>query len=99
RRGLGVSHGQFNEFLILVQFIWFRFEIEIDCLADIPKSLFFGFPLRPATLQRRNMGDKVAVFAWFNDDLDVHGLRLSFRMQLLEASSCYTHITPSRESS
>src|SRR2546423_3304493 len=76
-------------------FVWLRLKIKLDCFTNILKRFFFGFTLRPATLQRLNVSDKIAVFAGFNDDFDIHGLRLSFRCW--EHLSCYTHVVPSRE--
>ena len=53
-----------------------RLKIKVYRFADILKSLLFGLALRPTALERRNVGDKVAVFARFNDDLDVHGFEI-----------------------
>jgi protein kinase-like protein len=56
-----------------------RLEVKIDCLTNVLERLFFRFALRPTTLQRRHVGHEVAVFAGFNDDLDVHGCWVALR--------------------
>src|SRR5258708_5120877 len=44
----------------LREFVWFGLKVEFDCLKDIVKCFLFGFTLRPAAFERRNIGDKVA---------------------------------------
>ena len=51
-------------------------KVKIDGFVDILKRIF-RLALRPATLQRRNMRDEVAILSWLNDDLDVHGIEIS----------------------
>jgi len=62
--------------LILGEFFWFGLKIEIYSFADVLKGFFLSLALRPATLQRRNVSDEIAVFARLNDDFDVHDLRI-----------------------
>ncbi len=50
-----------------------RCKVQVYCFADILKRFLFRLALRPAAFEGRNVGNKVAVLARFNDDVDVHG--------------------------
>lgn len=64
-------------FLIFGSSFGFGLKVKIDCFADILKRFLFGFTLRPAAFERRNMSDKVTILARFHNDLDANALRLS----------------------
>src|SRR6266478_3942728 len=68
------SYREFDDFATRrsLEFLRCRFEVKIDGFADVGQRFLAGFSLGPAALERWAVRHDIAVFALFNDNLQVH---------------------------
>jgi hypothetical protein len=74
RKAGGASQSDLDHFLGLVLrgLVGRRLQVELNRLSNILDGLFSALTLRPAALQRRTMGDKIAILTLLHHNLQSH---------------------------